>query len=90
MEEQPNVSACVASKEASFIAGSILDVDGGSDLVTVHVGPGSPAGSDTTSSVAGHVGALWGLGGGNVHFASDDELLDCAQARVGLTRGALR
>ena len=33
---------------------------------------------------------VWCLGGGNVHFASDDELLDCAQAQVGLTRGALR
>ena len=58
--EQPDVIACLASKEASFITGSILDVDGGSDLVTAHVGPGSHAGSDTTWGVAGHFGACVG------------------------------
>ena len=89
-EEQPNVIACLASKEASFITGSILDIDGGSDLVTVHVGPGSHAGSDTTWGVAGHFGALWVLGDGNVRFASDHGLLDCAEAQAGLTRGALK
>ena len=56
-EEQPDVIACLASEEASFIARSILDVDGGSDLVSAHVGPGSHAGSDTTWGVAGHFGA---------------------------------
>ena len=55
--EQPDVIACLASEEASFIAGSILDVDGGSDPVTAHVEPGNHAGSDTTSGVAGHFGA---------------------------------
>ena len=59
-EEQPNVIACLASREASFIAGSILDLDGGSDLITAHVGPGSHAGSDTTWGVAGHFGACVG------------------------------
>ena len=59
-EEQPDVFAWPASDEASFIAGSMLDVDGGSDLVTVHAGPGSHAGSDTTSGVAGHLGACVG------------------------------
>ena len=56
-EEQPDVIACLAFKEASFIAGSILDVDSGSDLITAGVGPGSHAGSDTTWGVTGHFGA---------------------------------
>ena len=59
-EEQPDVIACLASEEASLVTGSILDVDAGSDLVTAHVGPGSHAGSDTTSGVAGHVGTCVG------------------------------
>ena len=40
-EEIANAIAYLASDEASFITGSILDVDGGSNLVTAHVAPGS-------------------------------------------------
>jgi len=40
-EEQANAIAYLASDEASFITGSILDVDGGSNLVTAHVAPGT-------------------------------------------------
>ena len=39
--EIANAIAYLASDEASFITGSILDVDGGSNLVTAHVAPGS-------------------------------------------------
>ena len=39
--EIANAIAYLASDEASFITGSILDVDGGSNLVTGHVAPGS-------------------------------------------------
>ena len=59
-EEQPDVFACLASEEASFITGSILDIDGGSDLVTAPAGLGSHAGSATTWGVAGHLGARVG------------------------------
>ena len=38
-EEIANTIAWLASDEASFITGSILDVDGGSNLVTAHVSP---------------------------------------------------
>ena len=40
-EEIANAIAYLASDEASFITGSILDVDGGATLFTVHVAPGS-------------------------------------------------
>ena len=40
-EEQANAIAYLASDEASFISGSILDVDGGNNLPTAHVMPGS-------------------------------------------------
>ena len=40
-EEIANAIAYLASDEASFITGSILDVDGGNNLVTAHVAPGS-------------------------------------------------
>ena len=40
-EEIANAIAYLASVDASFITGSILDVDGGSNLVTAHVAPGS-------------------------------------------------
>jgi NAD(P)-dependent dehydrogenase (short-subunit alcohol dehydrogenase family) len=40
-EEIANAIAYFASDEASFITGSILDVDGGNNLVTAHVAPGS-------------------------------------------------
>ena len=40
-EEIANAIAYLASVEASFITGAILDVDGGSNLVTAHVAPGS-------------------------------------------------
>ena len=40
-EELANAIAFLASGEASFITGSVLDVDGGNNLVTVHVAPGS-------------------------------------------------
>ena len=59
-EEKPDVFACLASEEASLVTGSMLDVDAGSDLVTAPAGPGSHAGSDTTSGVAGHLGACVG------------------------------
>ncbi len=39
--EIANAIAYLASVEASFITGSILDVDGGNNLVTAHVAPGS-------------------------------------------------
>ena len=55
-EEQANAIAFLASEEASFLAGSILDVDGGSNLVTAHVGPGSYAGPDTAEDGAAHFG----------------------------------
>ena len=38
-EEIANAIAYLASDDASFITGSILDVDGGSNLVTAHVAP---------------------------------------------------
>ena len=40
-EEIANAIAYLASDEASFITGSILDVDGGNNLPTAHVTPGT-------------------------------------------------
>ena len=40
-KELANAIAFLASDEASFITGSVLDVDGGNNLVTVHVAPES-------------------------------------------------
>ena len=62
-EEQANAIAYLASEEASFMTGSILDVDGGSNLVTAHVEPGSYAGPDAAEGAAAHsgvgVGTRW-------------------------------
>ena len=52
-EEQANAIAYLASDEASCITGAILDVDGGSNLGTAHVGPGTYAGSDGPLVVGG-------------------------------------
>ena len=40
-EEIANSIAYLASEEASFITGAILDVDGGNNLPTAHVTPGT-------------------------------------------------
>ena len=40
-KEIASAIAFLASDEASFITGSVLDVDGGNNLVTVHVKPES-------------------------------------------------
>ena len=55
-EERANAIAYLASEEAPFITGSILDVDGGSNLVTAPVGPGSFAGPDAAEDAAAHFG----------------------------------
>lgn len=44
-EEIASAIVYLASDEASFITGSVLDVDGGSNLVTAHVAPGSYRGT---------------------------------------------